>query len=201
MSTVRQSPMRPELVPDLTDTPRGTDSKSRATVLPTDESVDSSNLTRVAGLIDVVAGHDPSQLSTLLAILWDGGFKEEARSVLDAALVCRDPLSDLGAICADALTTLADVDKLIRAEHWTGLVAVTGHTDSRACALLNVCEHRIASLTNAKQASYRAVRARLEAAAQLERQARSADIRAVAGLRLARCPRIWALYEKWRDTE
>ncbi len=155
----------------------------------------------MAGLIDVVAGHDTALLPMLLSTLWDGSFKEEARSVLDAALICRDPLSDLGTICADALTTLADIEKLVGAEHWTGLVAATGHTDTRACALLNVCEYRIASLTDAKQVPYKAIHARLEAAAQCERQARSADIRAVAGLRLVRCPRIWALYEKWRDTD
>ncbi len=198
MSTVRQSPMRPALVPGLTE-PHDTD--SRATVPATDESVDSSNLARVAGLIDVVAGHDPRQLPTLLAILWDGSLKAAARAVLAAAVTCRDPLSDLGTICTDALRTLSDLDKLVRAQPWGSLIAVTGQTDTRACALLNVCEHRIASLTAAKQAPYKTIRASLEAAAGLERTTRSGEIQAHAGLRGARCPTIWALYEKWRDTE
>ncbi len=123
MSVPRQSQMRPVLVaPGSTDTGVRFEESAGGTVVQLDLAS--------VGLIDVVAGNDSTLLPMLLSTLWDGSFKEEARSVLDAALVCRDPLSDLGAICGDALATLADIDKLIRVEHWTSLVAVTGHTDS-----------------------------------------------------------------------
>ncbi len=150
------------VVPGSTDTrirfEESTDSSVGGTVVTLDYG-------SVAELIDVVAGNHPARLSILLTILWDGSFKEEARRVLDATVTCRDPLSGLDSICTDALRTLADLDKIVRAQHWTGLVSIVGHQDPRACALLNACDHQIARLTEAKQAPYKAIRARLEAAA------------------------------------
>lgn len=155
----------------------------------------------VAGLIDVVAGHDPRQLSTQLAVLWDSNFKEEARYVLTAALVCRDPLSDLGAICTDAFTTIHDLNRLVKRPDWSSLGSVLGHPDVHACALLNACEDRINEVSGTKQMAFRAIRTRLEQAATFERTARSADIAAMSGLRLARCPDLWPLFERYRDTK
>ncbi len=157
------------------------------------------DLESVAGLVDVVAGNDPTLLALLLSVLCDGDFKVETEHVLAAAVTCRDPLSDLGTLCADALRTLADLDKLVRAQGWTSIVSVVRHQDPRACALLNACDHSMERLTEAKQMPYKAIRARLEAAAQCERTTRSGEIQAFAGLRVARCPRIWQLYEHWRD--
>ena len=88
----------------------------------------------VAGLIDVVAGNDPVRLPTLLVIIWESSFKMEMRAVLRAAVACRDPLSDLGTICKDALRTLADLEKLTAAKSWESLACVVGHHDPRACA-------------------------------------------------------------------
>ncbi len=194
MSTFSQPQMRPTLVPGSTDTAVSCEGPAVGTVVPLD-------FESVAGLIDAVAGHNPERLSTLLTILWDGRFKAEARRVLEAAVTCRDPLSDLGTICKDALKTLADLEKLARARHWGSLVSVAGHQDPRPCALLNACDHQIARLAEAKQLPYKAIRPLLDAAAQSERTTRGKEIRAFAGLRHARCPRIWQLYEKWRDTE
>ncbi len=194
MMSLRHRQMRPTSVLGSTDTAVRSKESASGTVVPLD-------FESVAGLIDIVAGNDPPRLSTLLTILWDGCFKEEARRVLEAAVTCRDPLSDLGTICTDALRTLADLEKLVRAQNWRSLISVVGHQDPRACALLNACELRITRLPEVKQAPYKAARARLEKAATLERTARSGEIQAFAGLRAARCPKIWALYEKWRDTE
>ena len=155
----------------------------------------------MAGVIDVVAGNDPPRLSTLLAVLWDSGFKEEARYVLTAVLVCRDPLSDLGSICTDALRTLDDLHRLVDTPGWASLGSALGHPNARACALLNACEDRINGLCGPKQRAYKAIRARLEHAAACERMARSVDIRALQGLRAARCPGIWQLFERYRDTK
>ena len=183
----------------LSSAPGSTENRVRfeesagGTVLPLD-------FESVAGLIDVVAGNRPARLSTLLTMLWDSTFKEEARTVLDAATICRDPLSNLETICADALRTLADLEKLVRARHWVSLIGVVGHQDPRACALLNACDDRLSQLPEAKQGPYTAIRTPLERAAAIERSTRSEEIRAVAGLRLARCPTIWQLYEKWRET-
>ena len=182
------------VVPGSTDTRVHFEESAGGTVVPLD-------FESVAELIDVVAGNRPARLSTLLTILWDGTFKEEARTVLDAATICRDPLSNLDTICSDALRTLADLEKFVRVQHWGSLISVVGHQDPRACALLNACDHRIAGLSEAKQAPYKAIRVRLEKAAGLERTTRSQEIQAIAGMRLARCPTIWQLYEKWRDTE
>ena len=153
----------------------------------------------VAGLIDVVAGNDPVRLPTLLVIIWESSFKMEMRAVLRAAVACRDPLSDLGMICKDALRTLADLEKLTAAKSWGSLASVVGHHDPRACALLDACDHEIARLTGPKQACLEAIRSQLETAAQLERTARGKEMQVIAGLRQARCPKIWELYERWRD--
>ena len=155
----------------------------------------------VAGLIDAVAGSEPVRLATLFAIIWETSFKMEARTVLQAAVACRDPLSDLGTICKDALRTLSDLEKLARARQWRSLAGIVGHTDPRACALLNACDHEIERLAGPKQTRLRAIRSQLEAAAKTERTARGQEMRALAALRQARCPGIWELYERWRDTE
>ena len=70
----------------------------------------------MAGLIDAVAGFDPARLPALFTMIWETGYKLEARTVLRAAVACRDPLSDLGTICKDALRTTADFEELIRAK-------------------------------------------------------------------------------------
>jgi len=155
----------------------------------------------MAGLIDTVAGADPRRLPTLLAVTWEGGYRMEMRAVLRAAVSCRDPLSDLGTICKDALRTLNDLEKLARARHWDSLPRVLGRADPRACALLNACDHEIARRTGPKQARFEAIRARLESAAQHERQVRGQEMRMFAVLRQARRPDIWELYETWRDAE
>lgn len=117
MSTLTQSQTRPlRLFPGSTKPRAGREESAGGTVIQLD-------FASVAGLIDVVAGNDTELLPIQLSTLWDGSFKEEARTVLDAALVCRDPLSDLGAICTDALTTLADIDKLVRVEHRVGTLS------------------------------------------------------------------------------
>ncbi len=155
----------------------------------------------VAGLIDAVAGNAPARLSTLLTITWETSYKSEMRAVLGMAVVCQDPMSDLGTICIDALQTFADLDKLVRAGQWQSLVSVVGHPDPHACALLTACDWEIGRLIVAKQARYQAIRERLEVAAGLERSLRGKEMKAFAGLREARCPNIWQLYERFRDTE
>jgi hypothetical protein len=155
----------------------------------------------LAGLIDAVAAAEPVRLATLLPIIWETSYKMEARTVLQAAVACRDPLADLGTICRDALRTLTDLEKLARARQWRNLAGIVGHTDPRACALLNACDHEIARLTGPKQDCLKGIRPQLEVAAQAERKARGQEIRAIAGLRQARCPGIWELYETWHDTE
>ncbi len=55
----------------------------------------------IAGLLDAIAGNAPARLSTQLTIIWETSFKEEMRQVLQLAVACRDPLSDLGTICVD----------------------------------------------------------------------------------------------------
>ena len=182
------------VVPGSTEPRVRFEESAGGTVLPLD-------FQSVAGLIDGIAGNRPARLSTLLTILWDGTFREEARTVLDAALICRDPLSGLATICSDALRTLADLEKLIRAKAWGSLIGVVGHQDPRACALLHAFDRRIAGLSEAERSPFKALRARLIRAAALERSTRGQEIQAIAGLRLARCPTIWQLYEKWRDTE
>ena len=155
----------------------------------------------VAGLIDAVAGFDPVRLPALFTMIWETGYKLEARTVLRAAVACRDPLSDLGTICNDALRTTADLEKLVRAQTWQSIASVVGHHDPRSGALLGACDHEITGLTGPRQARHKAIRARLETAAQAERSARSEEILSYAAIRLARCPGIWQLYEQWRDKE
>ena len=155
----------------------------------------------VAGLIDVVAGNAPARLSTVLTILWETSFKAEMREVLQLVTVCRDPLSALGCLCIDALQTFEDLEKLAKAGHWTSLASCTGNPEPRSRALLNACDHQIARLHKRKLAPYKAIRERLNAASTLECQVRGREIQALAGLRMACCPEIWQLYEKWRDTD
>lgn len=153
----------------------------------------------MAEVIDTIAGYNPQRLPTQLAIILDSGFKEEGKYCLTAALVCRDPLSDLGTICTDALKTLADLKRLADKRGWPSLVSALGHSNAHACALLNACEDRINTLSSTRAAAYEAIRQRLEQAAALERTARSADIQAIHGLRVARCPNLWQLFERYRD--
>ncbi len=155
----------------------------------------------VARLIDVVAGHDPERLPLQLRVLWESSLKEEARRALRAAVTCRDPLSDLGTICRDALRTLADLERLARAKNWLNLAAGIGHQDPRASALHNACEFEIGQYDGRKLARLVAIRARLEDAARTETAKCSGKIQAYAGIRAVRCPDIWALYEQWIDTE
>lgn len=157
----------------------------------------------VAGLLDAIAGNAPARLSTLLTIIWETSFKEEMRHVLGLAIACRDPLADLGTICVDALQAAEDLEKLAEAQHWMSLAACVGHSNPRASALNNLCDHQIERLSehNQKRRLYLAIRQRLSQAAALERQVRIAEIQALQGLRVARCANIWKLYEKWRDTE
>ncbi len=155
----------------------------------------------IAGLIDAMAGYDPTRLPVLLAMIWESSFKVEARTVLCATVACRDPLSHLCAICTDAIQTLADLEKLTRVKAWQSIVIVLGHQDLRACALLNACDHEIARLQGSEQMRYKSIRARLEAAAGHERLQRSEELRAIASLRQERCPGIWEMYEFWRDKE
>ena len=159
------------------------------------------DLQSVAGLIDVVAGCDPVRLSTLFTMLSETSFKSDTRILLGTAVACRDPLSDLGTIYKDALRTFADLEKLARAQSWRDLAGVVGHHDPRACALLNACDHEIARLQGPKQRRLKTIRSRLEAAAWHERTARGQEMQAIAALRQARCPKIWKMYERWRDAE
>ena len=155
----------------------------------------------VAGIIDAVAGFDPARLASLFPIIWETSFKLETRAVLQAAAACRDPLSDLGTICKDALGTFTDLEKIARAHHWKKMSSVIGHRHPRACALLNACDYQLAHLPEGKQASYRTVRAHLEIAAAAERLKRGEEMQVCAQLRQARCPNIWEIYECWRDKE
>ncbi len=191
--SLRQS--QPPLVPGSTDTPHVRFEPSASSLVV---CMDHSS---VAGLIDVVAGSDPMRLPILFRMIRETSFTMEMRAVLRAAVACRDPLSDLGTICTDALRTLADLEKLGRAKAWGRLVSVVGHQDPRACALLNACDHEIERLTGPKLARLKAIRSQLEAAAQHERRVRGKEMEVIAGLRQARCPKIWELYEGWRDTE
>lgn len=194
-SSQRQPVLLPGSIDAVSDVPRVTfeESAGGTRVL--------LDFAAVAEVIDAVAGHKPGRLSTQLAILWGGDFKEEARYVMTAVLVCRDPLSELGTLCTDALATLADLDKLIRIPRWTSLVSAVGHPQPHACALLNACDDRVGRLSSGKQLPYKAIRTRLERAAACERTARSAEIQALQGLRQARCPGMWQLFERYRDTE
>lgn len=167
--------------------------------LSTGGSVVCIDFRSVAGLIDAVAGYDPVRLSILFPMIWETSFKLETRAVLEVAVACRDPLSDLGTICKDALQSFAALEKLAQVQHWHKISHVV--RDPRAGALLNACDHQIARLTDSKQVPYKAIRARLEDAATAERQARREEIQAYSSLRLARCPSIWEIYEQWRDTE
>ncbi len=154
----------------------------------------------VAGLVDAIAGHAPARLPAQLAVIWQTPFKQEMRQVLDLAVACRDPLSELGAICIDALQTFADLDKLT-GKQWHDLAATIGRPAPHASALLNACDYQISELTTRKQRPYKAIRTRLENAATAERKRCSPEIQALAGLRQALCPQIWDIYEEWRDTE
>lgn len=155
----------------------------------------------VVGLVDVIAGNAPARLDTQLAVIWETSCKESIRHVLRLAVACRDPLSDLGTICFDALQTAADLMKLVRAQHWTSLVQCMEHTNPRACALVNLCDAEIERLPARQQPPYRAIRESLDAAAVVERKARGEEMRKLAGLRQARCPDVWTIYETWLDTE
>ncbi len=154
-----------------------------------------------ARLIDVVAAHDPERLPLQLRMVWESSLKEEARRALRAAVICRDPLSDLGTICRDALRTLADLERLAHAKTWHSLADGVGRTDPRASALHNACEFEIRQQQGGKRARFVAIRARLEEAARLETARCSGQIQAYAGIRAVRCPDIWAIYEQWIDTE
>ncbi len=155
----------------------------------------------VARLIDVVAGHDPERLPLQLRMLWESSLKEEARHALRAAVICRDPLSDLGTICRDALRTLADLERLARAKTWLNLAAGVGHTDLRASALHNACEFEIGQQQGRKRARLVAIRARLERAAKLETAKCSGQIQAYSGIRAVRCPTLCATHLHYIDTE
>lgn len=154
----------------------------------------------VAGLIDAVAGAEPRRLSSLLEMMWSSDWRMEMQTVLRAAIACRDPLSDLNAVCKDALRTLKDLDRLARARHWTGLHLIVGRPHPHASALLNACDDRIAR-DGPDKAKYKVIRPRLESAAKTERRARAREIELFASLRQARCPDLWALFEHWRDKE
>ena len=155
----------------------------------------------VARLIDVVAGHDPERLPLQLGVVWESSLKEEARRALRAAVICRDPLSDLGTICRDALRTLADLEKLANAKTWHSLADGVGRSDPRASALHNACEFEIRQQQGGERARFVAMRARLEAAARLETAKYCGQIQAYAGIRAVRCPDIWSIYEQWLGTE
>ena len=155
----------------------------------------------MARLIDVVAGHDPERLALQLRLLWESSLKEEARRALRAAVTCRDPLSDLGTICRDALCTLADLERLARTKTWLNLADGVGRIDVRASALHNACEYEIGQQQGQERARLVTIRERLEVAARKETAKCSGQIQAYAAIRAVRCPDIWALYEQWIDTE
>ena len=183
-------PTTPTPPPGLIDT-EPTD--TLAAPVPIDQSV--------ARLIDVVAGHDPEGLPLQLSMVWESSRKEEARHALRAAVICRDPLSDLGTLCRDALRTLADLERLAHTRTWHSLADGVGRTSLRACALHNACEFEIGHKQGREQARLLAIRKRLEEAAKLETARCSGQIRAIAGIRAVRCPDIWAIYEQWIETE
>ena len=155
----------------------------------------------VARLIDVVAAHDPERLPLQLTVVWESSLKEEARRALRAAVICRDPLSDLGTICRDALRTVADLETLVHAKNWHSLSDGVGRTDPRASALYNACEFEIRQRQGGERECFLAIRVRLEEAARRETAKCSGQIQAYAGIRAVRCPDIWAIYEQWLDTE
>ena len=169
--------------------------------LSTGGSVVCVDFRSMAGIIDAVAGFDPARLASLFPIIWETHFKLETRAVLQAAVACRDPLSDLGTICKDALGTFADLEKITKAHHWRKMSSVIGHQHPRACALLNACDYQIANLPKGKQAPYRTARTRLEIAAAAERLKHGEEMQVYAQLRQARCPNIWETYEDWREKE
>ncbi len=78
---------------------------------------------------------------------------------------------------------------------------MVGHPDPHACALLNACESGIERLDGAEQARLKAIRERLNVAAAAERKKSGDEIRLLAGLRQARCPKLWETLELWRDKE
>ena len=156
----------------------------------------------IAGLLDLVIGSkEPVRLTTLLSILWETSFKLEARTVIRAAVACRDPLAELGETCKTALQTITDLERLAEAQHWRSIDAVVGRR-ARACALLNACDNGIERVKDGKKrARLRAIRERLHVAAQAERGVRGDEIRVLAGLRQARCPTLWETLETWRDKD
>lgn len=145
----------------------------------------------ITRLFDGLLSVDPASLPTLLAIVWQTEYKLEARTILRAAVACRDPLSDLHSLFSDAVSTMTDLEKLSRCRrHWQRPEQVVGRR-ANACALLNAWEAEIGRGDDAKRRRLEAIRERLEKAAAVEKLRRGQEIRARTALRTARCPRLW----------
>ena len=156
----------------------------------------------IAGLMDAVLMTAPTRLTTLLRIIWKTDYKLEAREALRAAVACRDPLVELGALFRTAVSTMTDLERLALEPRWQSLESVVGRP-VHATALLNACENEIEreEIGRKKRARLVAIHARLEAAASAERKRRGAEIKIQAQLRGVRFPYLWETLESWRDTE
>ena len=156
----------------------------------------------IAGLMDAVLATAPTRLTTLLRIIWETDYKLEAREALRAAVACRDPLVELGALFGTAVSTMTDLERLALEPQWRSLERVVGRP-VHATALLNACENEIEreEIGRKKRERLSAIYVRLEAAASAERKRRGAGIKLQAQLRGARFPFLWETLESWRDTE
>lgn len=149
---------------------------------------------KIVRLIDAVAAYAPTELPTLLDVLWRSEERQTAKVVTLIAGQVEDPLSKVAQTCQDALRTAAQLDQLCEARHWRDPSTVV--ENPRCLGLLHLCAERIVNRhdDSTKFRRYRDIRVRLFQAAEQERKDQQQEIERLERSREATVPNLLNVY-------
>ncbi len=149
---------------------------------------------KIARLIDGVTAYIPTELPTLLDVLWRSEERQTAKVVTLIAGQAEDPLAEVTQTCQDALRTAAQLDQLCAARHWRHPQKVV--ESPRCQGLLHLCAERIVNRHDdtARFRRYRDIRVRLFQAAEEERRKHQDEIERLETIRNAAVPDLLTVY-------